>query len=69
MPFHWNNLLALYSMVAFATSANQAVIQVVKGLDGNVKEIRETIFIGFIKSVCKLILEKTNHKIIQLLQN
>ena len=33
--FHWNNLLALYSMVVFATSANQAVIQVVKGLDGN----------------------------------
>lgn len=25
-PFHWNNLLALYSMVVFATSANQAVI-------------------------------------------
>ena len=24
--FHWNNLLALYSMVVFATSANQAVI-------------------------------------------
>ncbi|MDD6881425.1 MAG: amino acid permease [Firmicutes bacterium] len=46
-PFHWNNLLALYSMVVFATSANQAVIQVVKGLDGNPKKIRKTIFIGF----------------------
>lgn len=46
-PFHWNNLLALYSMVVFATSANQAVIQVVKGLDGNVKKIRGTIFAGF----------------------
>ena len=46
-PFHWNNLLALYSMVVFATSANQAVIQVVKGLEGNAKKIRSTIFIGF----------------------
>ena len=46
-PFHWNNLLALYSMVVFATSANQAVIQVVKGLDGDVKRIRRTIFVGF----------------------
>ena len=45
--FHWNNLLALYSMVVFATSANQAVIQVVKGLDGNPREIRKSIFIGF----------------------
>ena len=43
--FHWNNLLALYSMVVFATSANQAVIQVVKGLDGNPREIRKSIFI------------------------
>lgn len=34
-PFHLNNLIALYSMVVFATSANQAVIQVVKGLDGD----------------------------------
>ena len=41
--FHWNNLLALYSMVVFATSANQAVIQVVKGLDGNAKQIRRSI--------------------------
>lgn len=39
-PFHINNLLALYSMVVFATSANQAVIQVVKGLDGNPHKIR-----------------------------
>lgn len=45
--FHLNNLLALYSMIVFATSANQAVIQVVKGLAGNAKKIRSTIFIGF----------------------
>ncbi len=45
--FHWNNLLALYSMVVFATSANQAVIQVVKGLDGNPHKIRKSILIGF----------------------
>ena len=42
-PFHINNLLALYSMVVFATSANQAVIQVVKGLDGNPHKIRKSI--------------------------
>lgn len=46
-PFHWNNLMALYSMVVFATSANQAVIQVVKGLDGDAKRIRTSIFTGF----------------------
>ena len=46
-PFHLNNLLALYSMVVFATSANQAVIQVVKGLDGDAAKIRKTIFAGF----------------------
>ena len=46
-PFHWNNLLALYSMVVFATSANQAVIQVVKGLDGDHGKIRRSILIGF----------------------
>ncbi len=46
-PFHWNNLLALYSMIVFATSANQAVIQVVKGLNGNPRKIRRSIFIGF----------------------
>ena len=34
-------------MVVFATSANQAVIQVVKGLDGNPGKIRKSIFIGF----------------------
>lgn len=45
--FKWNNMLALYSMVVFATSANQSVIQVVKGLDGDVKKIRKSIFIGF----------------------
>ena len=46
-PFHINNLLALYSMVVFATSANQAVIQVVKGLNGDSKRIRKTIFTCF----------------------
>ena len=46
-PFHINNMLALYSMVVFATSANQAVIQVVKGLNGDSKRIRKTIFTGF----------------------
>lgn len=46
-PFHINNLLALYSMVVFATSANQAVIQVVKGLNGDSKRIPKTIFTGF----------------------
>lgn len=45
--FHWNNLLALYSMVVFATSANQAVIQVVKGLNGDSRRIRKVIFTGF----------------------
>lgn len=45
--FKWNNTLALYSMVAFATSANQAVIQVVKGLKGNARKVRRSIFIGF----------------------
>ena len=34
-------------MVVFATSANQAVIQVVKGLDGNPGKIRKSILIGF----------------------
>ena len=46
-PFHINNMLALYRMVVFATSANQAVIQVVKGLNGDSKRIRKTIFTGF----------------------
>lgn len=54
--FHWNNLLALYSMVVFATSANQAVIQVVKGLDGDPRRIRKAILIGFgLSSVLVLI--------------
>ncbi|WBW95031.1 aromatic amino acid transport family protein [Oceanirhabdus sp. W0125-5] len=44
---HINNMLGLYSMVVFATSANQAVIQSVKGLNGNVKKIRTSIFLGF----------------------
>ena len=58
--FHWNNLLALYSMVVFATSANQAVIQVVKGQDGNAKQIRRSIFIGFgLSSVFVLIVTGT----------
>ena len=59
-PFHWNNLLALYSMVVFATSANQAVIQVVKGLDGNPGKIRSCIFIGLgLSSIFVLIVTMT----------
>lgn len=58
--FHWNNLLALYSMVVFATSANQAVIQVVKGLDGDPRRIRKSIFIGFgLSSILVLIVTMT----------
>lgn len=58
--FHWNNLLALYSMVVFATSANQAVIQVVKGLEGNPHRIRKSILIGFgLSSVLVLIVTMT----------
>lgn len=58
--FHWNNLLALYSMVVFATSANQAVIQVVKGLDGDPHRIRKSIFIGFgLSSILVLIVTMT----------
>lgn len=58
--FHWNNLLALYSMVVFATSANQAVIQVVKGLEGNSRKIRKAIFIGFaLSSLFVLIVTST----------
>ena len=58
--FHWNNLLALYSMVVFATSANQAVIQVVKGLEGNPHRIRKTILIGFgVSSLFVLIVTMT----------
>lgn len=43
----FNNMLALFSMMVFATSANQAVIQAVKGLQGNPKKIRTSIFVGF----------------------
>ncbi len=50
-----NNLLALYSMIVFATSANQAVIQSVKGLEGNAKKIRISIFAGFAIS-CMIVL-------------
>lgn len=58
--FHWNNLLALYSMVVFATSANQAVIQVVKGLEGDPHRIRKSILIGFgLSSVLVLIVTMT----------
>lgn len=58
--FHWNNLLALYSMVVFATSANQAVIQVVKGLDGDPRRIRRSILIGFaLSSILVLIVTMT----------
>lgn len=57
---HINNLLGLYSMVVFATSANQAVIQSVKGLKGNVKKIRTSIFLGFaISSIFVLIVTIT----------
>jgi hypothetical protein len=57
---HINNLLALYSMIVFATSANQAVIQSVKGLNGDVKKIRTSIFLGFaISSIFVLIVTTT----------
>lgn len=46
-PMQINNMLALFSMIVFATSANQAVIQCVKGLEGNAKKIRKAIMIGF----------------------
>ena len=47
-------------MVVFATSANQAVIQVVKGLDGNPHKIRKSIFIGFaLSSILVLIVTLT----------
>ncbi|MDD3428764.1 MAG: hypothetical protein PHG02_02010 [Oscillospiraceae bacterium] len=54
-PAQVNNLLALFSMIVFATSANQAVIQAVKGLEGNAKKIRTAIFIGFAIS-CSFVL-------------
>lgn len=53
-----NNLLALFSMIVFATSANQAVIQAVKGLEGNAKKIRTSIFVGFAVS-CLFVLVVT----------
>lgn len=40
------NVLALYSMIAFALSAVMSVPQVVKGLDGDVKKIRASIALG-----------------------
>ena len=59
-PFHINNLLALYSMIVFSMSANQAVIQVVKGLDGDAKKIRKSLFIGFgISSIFVLVVTIT----------
>lgn len=55
-----NNMLALYSMIVFATSANQAVIQSVKGLNGDVKKIRISIFLGFlISSIFVLLVTST----------
>lgn len=55
-----NNMLALYSMIIFATSANYAIAQIVKGLDGDVKAIRSTIFTGFgISSVLVLVVTGT----------
>lgn len=55
-----NNMLGLYSMIVFATSSNYAVAQIVKGLDGDVKKIRSTIFIGFaISSALVLIVTST----------
>ena len=59
-PLKWNNMLGLYSMIVFATSANYAIAQVVKGLDGNIKEIRSTIFTGFgISSLLVLVVTST----------
>ncbi len=42
----FTNLLALYSMVAFSLSAVMSTPQVVKGLQGNVKQIRRAIAAG-----------------------
>ncbi len=41
-----SNVLALYSMVAFSLSAVMSVPQVVKGVDGDVKEMRGAIILG-----------------------
>lgn len=50
----------LYSMVVFAASTNQAVIQVAKGLDGDPRRIRKSIFIGFgLPSILVLIVTMT----------
>lgn len=38
-----NNMLALYSMIAFSLSAVMSVPQVVKGLEGDEKGIRKAI--------------------------
>ncbi|MEA4912646.1 MAG: aromatic amino acid transport family protein [Oscillospiraceae bacterium] len=42
----FNAVLALFSMVFFAMSANQSVIQAVKGLSGDTKRIRLSITLG-----------------------
>lgn len=60
LPRSFNNMLALFSMTVFATSANQAVIQSVKGLKGNVKKIRSSIFIGFAISSLLVLLVSTS---------
>jgi len=57
--FKFNNLLALFSMVVFATSANQAVIQSVKGLNGDVAKIRLSILIGFLISTLFVLIVTT----------
>lgn len=41
-----SNVLALYSMVAFALSAVMSTPQVVKGLDGDMKKVRRSIAAG-----------------------
>lgn len=40
------NLLGLYSIIAFSLSAVMSVPQVVKGLDGNVRQIKRSIALG-----------------------
>ena len=49
LPSHFvasSNVLALYSMVAFALSAVMSVPQVVKGVNGDVKKIKGSIALG-----------------------
>lgn len=41
-----SNVLALYSMVAFSLSAVMSIPQVVKGVEGDVKEMRGAIILG-----------------------